>query len=186
MSILLPPGTYTVKLSAAGSELSQPLIVRKDPNSGGTEADIVNQTAMLQELWKDLDEASRMVNQIELIRSQLLKLDTTATAVKSAAGTLNQKLIEIEDSLVQRKLTGQGQDGVRWPPKLLSKINYLAGGLASSDYGPTKQQGEVQFLLKRQLAEVRQRLNRVLNEDLTAFDKLLVDNNVGTAIKRTP
>jgi hypothetical protein len=36
MSILLPPGTYTVKLSAAGSELSQPLIVSKDPNSGGT------------------------------------------------------------------------------------------------------------------------------------------------------
>ena len=70
--------------------------------------------------------------------------------------------------------------------KLLSKLNYLAGGLASSDYAPTKQQGEVHLLLKRQLAEVRQRLNRVLNEDLTAFDKLLVDNNAGTVIKRTP
>ena len=85
-----------------------------------------------------------------------------------------------------RKLTGQGQDTVRWPPKLLSKINYLAGGVASSDFGPTTQQVAVQALFKQQLAELRQRLDDVLNRDLTAFDKLLLDNNVKTSIKRTP
>ena len=55
MSILLPPGTYTVKLSAGGAESSQPLVVRKDPNSGGTEADINAQIAMmldLRKIWK--------------------------------------------------------------------------------------------------------------------------------------
>jgi hypothetical protein len=44
----------------------------------------------------------------------------------------------------------------------------------------------VHFLFKGQLAELRQRLEAVLNKDLTAFDKLLLDNNVGTRIKRTP
>jgi hypothetical protein len=184
MTILLPPGTYTVKLSVAGQELTQPLIVKKDPNSGGTEADIAAQTSMMIELWKDLDSGARMVNQIELIRSQLAQLTTTAAQVKSAAEALDQKLIGIEENLIQRKATGQGQDTVRWPPKLLTKINYLAGGLASSDFGPTKQQREVQELFKQQLAELRQRLDDVLNKDLTAFDKLLVDNNVGTTIKR--
>ncbi|HEU4435140.1 MAG TPA: hypothetical protein VFR51_17265, partial [Pyrinomonadaceae bacterium] len=186
MTILLPPGTYTVRLSAAGQELTQPLIVKKDPNSTGTEADIAVQAAMLQELWKDLDNAARMVNQIELIRSQLLKLTTAATPVRSAADTLDKKLVAIEDALIQRKLTGQGQDTVRWPPKLLTKINYLAGGLASGDFGPTKQQREVHELFKQRLAELRQRLDEVLNKDLTAFDKLLVDNTAGTTIKRTP
>jgi hypothetical protein len=44
----------------------------------------------------------------------------------------------------------------------------------------------VHALFKQQLAELRQRLDQVLNKDLTAFDKLLVDNNVGTVIKRRP
>ena len=47
------------------------LVVRKDPNSAGTEADINTQMAMLFELRKDLESAADMVNQIEVIRSQL-------------------------------------------------------------------------------------------------------------------
>jgi photosystem II stability/assembly factor-like uncharacterized protein len=184
LSILLPPGTYTVKLSAAGQELRQPLIVRKDPNSGGAEADINSQTTMMLELRTDLESGSRMVNQIELIRSQLLKLIAApdSAPAKSAAEALDQKLIDIEENLIQRKLTGQGQDTVRWPPKLLAKIGYLASGLASGDFAPTKQQREVHALLKQQLAGLRQRLDDVLSKDLTTFNKLLVDNNIKTVI----
>jgi hypothetical protein len=180
-SILLPPGNYTVKLLVAGQELSQPLIVKKDPNSGGTDADIAAQNAMMLELWKDIDTAARMINQIEVLRSQLEKVDVPA--VKSAVDGFDKKLIEIQETLIQRKLTGQGQDAVRWPPKLLTKINYLANGLASGDFGPTKQQREVQALLKQQLAEQKQRMDEVLKQDLPAFNKVLADNNVKIVIK---
>jgi hypothetical protein len=43
MSVLMPPGTYTVKLTVDGVESKQQLIVKKDPNSEGTEADIASQ-----------------------------------------------------------------------------------------------------------------------------------------------
>ena len=184
LSILMPPGTYNVKLLAGGQVLSQPLVVKKDPNSGGTDADIAAQTAMMLDLRKDLESGSQMVNQIEFIRSQVEKVD--AAPVKTAADAFNKKLIEIEENLIQLRLTGQGQDTVRWPPKLLTKINYLAGGLASGDFGPTKQQREVQALLKPQLVELRQRLDVVLNRDLPAFNKLLSDNNIKTVIKPNP
>jgi hypothetical protein len=187
MSILLPPGTYTVKLSAAGQEFTQPLVVKKDPNSGGSEADIMAQTAMMLELRKELETGSGMVNQIEVIRSQLYKLTSDATpastTVKSAVDDLDKKLIEIEDELIQRKLTGQGQDTARWPPKLLTKINYLANGLSSGDFPPTKQQREVLQLFKEQMTGLRQRLDQILNRDLTEFNKLLADNNIKTVIK---
>jgi hypothetical protein len=55
MALLAPPGTYTVKLSVDGQELSQPLIVVRDPNAGGTDADIQKQMAMLFDLRKDLE-----------------------------------------------------------------------------------------------------------------------------------
>jgi hypothetical protein len=182
MTILMPPGNYTVKLSVAGQNLAQPLILKKDPNSSGTEADISEQTTMMLELRKDLETGAQMVNQIEFIRSQLLQLTSVSTSLKSAADDLDKKLIEIEENLIQRRATGQGQDTVRWPPKLLGKINYLAGGLASGDFAPTKQQREVHALFKQQLTALRQQLDAVLDQDLMALNKLLTDSNIKTIL----
>jgi DNA repair exonuclease SbcCD ATPase subunit len=206
MSILLPPGNYTVKLLVGGRELSQPLIVKKDPNSTGTEADIAAQNEMLSELRRNLDTAADMINQIEIIRSQLNSITTILTArtdssasdgsggsdsstqyadLKSAANTLDAKLVEIEDDLIQRKLTGQGQDSVRWPPKLLTKINYLASGLAGADFGPTNQQREVHAQFKQQLATLRNRLDEVLSRDVSAFNRRLQENRIQNVITST-
>jgi len=193
LSILMPPGTYTVKLVVGGQELSQQqLVMKKDPNSGGTEADLMTQHTMMLELQKNIESGSQMVNQIEFIRSQLDKLSATlekstnSVSVKSALEDLDKKLIDIEENLIQRKATGQGQDTVRWPPKLLTKLNYLANGLASGDFGPTKQQREVQALFKEQLGGLQNRLDGVLKQDLPAFNKLLTDNNIKDVIKPTP
>ena len=70
ISVLQLPGTYTVVLEANGQEYSQELTVLKDPNSEGTLAEIVEQTAMVEEIQQDLESAAEMVNQIELIRQQ--------------------------------------------------------------------------------------------------------------------
>src|SRR5262245_43814379 len=107
MSLLFPPGSYTVKLIVDGKESSQPLIVKKDPSSGGTEADILAQSEMLAELRLDLDAAADMVNQIEIIRSQLDQMRTLlptvadSAAVRSAADDLDKKLLDVEDNLIQ-------------------------------------------------------------------------------------
>ena len=192
MSLLLPPGTYTVKLTVGDQERAQPLIVKKDPNSEGTEAMITAQMQMLQELRQELDSGAEMVNQIEFMRAQLYQLTnvvsggSNASAIKTATDDLDKKLIDIEENLIQRRLTGQGQDTVRWPPKLLTKINYLANGLAGSDFGPTNQQREVHALLKEQLTTLRQRLDGVINTDLVAFNKLLRDRGVQNIIGRLP
>ena len=191
MSVLLPPGPYTVKLSAGTQELSQPLIVKKDPNSEGSEADIQTQTEMLLDLRKDLETAAGMINQIEAMRSQLYSLTGILegeqnASLRKSADELDKKLTDVEDNLIQRKLTGQGQDTVRWPPKLISKISYLGGGLSGSDFGPTTQQREVQALLKAQLATERARLDELTSKDLDAFNKQLRDRNIPNVIARAP
>jgi len=192
LSLLMPPGTYTVKLSAGGQELSQPLIVKKDPNSGGSEADMQAQSLMLAQLRKDLESASDMVNQIEIIRSQLdstralLPAGEIAAPIKSAADALDKKLIEVEDKLIQRKLTGSGQDGTRWPAELITKFTYLASGLGSSDFGPTTQQREVQAKLEDQLAALSKQFEAAAATDVAAFNKLLRDRGVQNIITGSP
>ena len=185
MSLLVPPGTYTVKLTLDGQEFSQPLTVLKDPNVAGNDGDIQKQTAMLFDLRKDLESAADMVNQIESIRGQLENLKSllrgNAEALSAADG-LDKKLIDIEDNLIQRKFTGQGQDTVRFPPKLISKINYLAGGVNSGDFPPTTQQGEVHTMFKAQLASLRKRLEDVVSTDLGNFNRMLREKNIGNVI----
>jgi hypothetical protein len=158
--------------------------------------------AMLFELRKDLETAADLVNQIEIIRSQLAGITTlldpgsAATpaaaslssgefgAIKKAADELDKKLIDVEENLIQRRLTGQGQDTARWPPKLISKINYLANGIGSGDFQPTSQHREVYALLKAQLTTQRSKLDEVVSKDLDAFNKLLRDRGIQNVVPR--
>jgi len=145
---------------------------------------------MLMALRKDLDSAAEMVNQIEFMRAQLYHLNATmgtdGSASKSAADELDKKLSDIEESLIQPRLTGQGQDTVRWPPKLLTKINYLANGLAGSDFGPTNQQREVQALLHGQFMTLRSRLDEVVKTDVANFNKLVREFGIQAISSGTP
>jgi hypothetical protein len=188
ISILAPPGSYTVKLSAGGRELTQPLTVLKDPHSGGTAEDIQEQMKVLFELREDITRAADMVHRIEIIRSQIRDLSDIVddASIQRAGLDLNQKLVNLEMNLVDLRLTGQGQDGVRFGSKLISKIGYLARGLASGDFKPTDQQIEVQKILEGRLEEASRRLDELLEKDVAEFNRLLRDNDVPNIVSRLP
>jgi len=126
------------------------------------------------------------VNRIEIARSQiegLIKLVEDDVVVK--AGTeLDQKLIDLEMNLVDLRLTGGGQDGVRFASKLIGKINYLANGLASADFKPTDQQLEVRKILGDQLRAHLAALDGLLSRELGAFNDLLRKRNVPNVVVR--
>jgi len=192
LTLMAPPGTYTVELGVGDQKLTQPLLVRKDPHSGGTEADIEGQYAFLLDVRKDLEAAGDMVNVIESLRAQLgaltplLDKETSDPSLRSAAQALETKLVDVEDGLIQRKLTGRGQDGTRWPAQLVSKLVYLASGVGSSDFRPTDAEKEVDVLLKQRLAETRARFDQILGMDLLAFNDLLRERKVPNVIARAP
>ena len=183
MTVLMPPGTYTVKLMVDGQEAgSQSLTVLKDPNDGTSEADINRQTAMLLDLRKDLESAADMVNQIETMRAQLIKLRADHPDVQQSADDLEKKLTDIEDGLIQRKYSGQGQDTTRFGSRLIGKMGYLGGGIAGGDFPPNKQQQEVHAMFRSQLADLRKRLDAVAGTDLSNFNKMLRDKNISPVI----
>ena len=188
--MLAPPGNYTVKLMAGGKELTQPLTVRKDPSSGGSESDIQTQTAMLRDLQKDLEMVADMVSTIEIVRGQLVGLTTLteggrdAETVKQAADRLEKNLLEVEDKLIQRKFTGQGQDTTRWPAMMVSKLSYLFNGIAGSDHAPTTQAREVHQELKKQIAALHKQFGESISKDLADLNKTLRDRGIQNVIAR--
>jgi photosystem II stability/assembly factor-like uncharacterized protein len=186
LAILAPPGTYTVQLNAGGKQITQKLEVRKDPNSGGSDADIRQQFAMLTELARDIDQAADAINQIELVRSQLSHLPRLVAdaEIRKAAADLDRKLIDLESNLIELRITGRGQDGVRWGAKLQSKLVYLANGLMSGDFAPTNQQLEVQKDLEGRLRTLTSDLETLFSRDVAGFNEQLRGRNLPTIVTR--
>ena len=186
LSILAPPGRYTVKLSVGGREFTQPLTVIKDPHSEGSEAEIQTQVATLFELRRAMDRAADVVNGIEVARSQIERVAEAVQDqdVRAAAADLSQKLIAVEQNLVDLRLTGP--PGHTWESRLARKLSYLASQLASADYKPTDQQLEVKELLEQRLVASEQQFKALRERELPAFNQLLRQRNVPHTITTGP
>ncbi len=190
--VVAPPGSYTVTLEVAGQEYTQQLQLLKDPNSEGTEQDIAAQTAMLLELRDDMNTAADMINGIEWVRRQTYDLVAVledqggAEEIVTAAEELDTKLIGVEQNLIQMKLTGTGQDGIRWPAMLVGKLGHLANAVATADFPPTDQAREVHALLREGLQRHQGELDEVLRTDLVEFNRMLGERELAPVIAGRP
>ena len=178
-SILQQPGTYTVTLRVGGETFTESLEVRKDPNSDGTLADIAQQIATLEDMWADADSTAGLINRIESVRRQVLDTRDLLNErggnddIVAAAEALDRSLIEVEEGLFQMRTTGTGQDGVRYPSRLMERLGYLFNTTSIADFRPTDQAGEVHVILKERLALIAGALDAVLDDDLEEFNRMI-------------
>jgi hypothetical protein len=187
INILTPPGTYQVTLKIGGRDYSQPLAVRKDPHSGGTEEDIQTQMRVLTDLRNGLNTAVDAVNQLEYIRAQVQTVMRSQPAgdLRRAAEELHGKLTDLEMNLIDLRLTG-AQDGVRYAAKLLSRFNYLANGVGGNDFRPTDQQLEVAGLLQERLKGHVATLGTLVERDVATLNLMLQRQSAGQVVTRLP
>jgi hypothetical protein len=184
LAMLAPPGTYTVKLAVAGQEQTRSLVLRKDPNTAGSDADVAAQTKVLIEVRDQVTQVADLINRAERVRGQLLSLsrtmedDDTGKAVKNAADALDAKIVAAEEPLHQMRQTGRGQDLLRYPGKLIDHLMFLASGLSFADFAPTASQMEAHEELKKETAARRAEMNDVLSKEVAAFNRFLTDRGV--------
>jgi len=69
-----PPGHYTVRLTAAGQTLTQPLVVRRDPRIHATDADLARQFGLARQIQAERVRVSAARAQADSIRKQLSAL----------------------------------------------------------------------------------------------------------------
>ena len=171
----MPPGMYTVRLRAAGRTMDQPLRVIKDPNSAGTHEDIVAQVAFLREVREDVVAAGEAVHRVEALRVQLATMARFAQDddVSVAIAALEDRLVALQMEMVDLRLTGQGQDGVRFGATLLQKIGYLSGAISVADFRPTDQELEVKELLGQRLRAHLDALDSIMAGEVAALNEML-------------
>jgi hypothetical protein len=181
ISILRPPGEYSVRLTVDGQAFTQPLTVLKDPNTAGSEADIAAQVAFLEAVREDVVTAGESVRRVEVLRIQLQTLlrFTDDDEVKEAATELAQKLEDLQMVMVDLRLTGQGQDGVRFGAQLLQKLGYLTRNVSVVDFPPTDQDLEVQRILHTRLNEHLAAVDAVVSGDVADLNDMLRSKGLG-------
>jgi len=84
------PGTYVVKLTVGVKELTQKLVVKKDPHSVGSIEGIEAQVKVLLEIHDNRKSVAKMINKIEWIRKQIYDLQEILEGDKNAHQILNK------------------------------------------------------------------------------------------------
>jgi hypothetical protein len=192
LSVLMPPGRYTVRLTAAGKTMTQPLEVLKDPNETVTALDMTASAELLKKVQADMTTSADMLLAIEGVRAQLDSLaaqiggNSSMADVRAQGDSVGRKFVVVEGNLIDVRMTGRGQDEVRYPAKLGAQLNYLAGGIAASDFAPAAQQQKVGQVLAKQVRDTHAALQSLINTDLAKFNTLLRSRGLKTIDATVP
>ena len=188
LAVRHPPGTYTVTLEVGDEAFTQELNVLQDPSSDGTMESIRAQLSLHEEIRNDYDAAADAINRIEWLRRQLYDLvdvlqdQGSAADLIESAGNLDDALITIEEDLMQLRTTGTGQDGVRYPAKVLGKLRHLSNSVNSADFSQTDQHGEVHLVLREILMNARAQLDDLVEDGLANFNRILAERGLNPLI----
>ena len=174
---LVLPGNYTVRLIVDGAPaLEQKFLVRKDPRTDATPADLIAQYKLLMQIRDRTTDANDAVRTVRYVRAQLdaraKELGADSVQFRPLARALDAKASEVEAKVYQVK-NQSGQDPLNYPIKVNNQIAALAGVVGSTEARPTKQSVEVFNILNKELETYLVELRKVWQELLPPVDEFL-------------
>jgi photosystem II stability/assembly factor-like uncharacterized protein len=166
-----PPGKYTVRLTADGKTVSQPLVVKRNPWHEATDADLQAQFALAIQLRDKVSEANNAVIQIRDVKRQVTDRLTKSQdpQLKAAGDKLDKDLSAVEEEIYQVR-NQSGQDPLNFPIKINNRIASLLGVVSSADAKPIASAYPIFTDLNGELKVQTDRLMKALNADLPAFN----------------
>jgi photosystem II stability/assembly factor-like uncharacterized protein len=177
------PGRYQVRLTAGGTTLTRPFELRKDPRIATTDEDFAKQLALLTEIRDRLTATHDAIARLRTVRDQAKTAAERAKGTEAekpiadAAGALSKRLTEVEESLYQTK-SRSSQDPLNFPIRLNNKLAALASTVASADAAPTEPSYAVYRDLSARIDAELAKLDRVMAEDVPAFNRLVREKEV--------
>jgi DNA-binding protein H-NS len=189
---MIVPGTYTVRLTVDGKSQTQTFEIVKDPRLATSRDDFDKQLALALQIRDKLSQTNQAVVDIREAKKQLaeyaarLKDDATQKKVVDAANDLIKRLSAVEEELYQVK-NQSSQDPLNYPIKLNNRVAALLGVVMGTDAAPTKQSYTVYEGLASEVNAQLRAADKLLTDDLGAFNKLVRDSNVpAVVVKRKP
>jgi hypothetical protein len=185
---LVPPGAYTVGVSIGTISATQTVDVQEDPRIQSSATDRLAWYEASREaarLWGRADAANKaaesLKKQLTTLQESLEKRDDKPAAVViSAVKALAEKV----DGLARRfsRQTPLGFAGAPLsedPDPLVARARGLYLAVSSITAAPTAQQKDMLPRTARELDAAAAALNEVIEKDMPALNRLLVDHGLG-------
>lgn len=172
----MAPGLYTVKMTAgSNAPISYQYVVKPDPRSAATEADLVEQTRLGLQVRDKVTKANEGVIEIRNLKTDLKDRATKMTANTTfgpLVKTFADSLSAVEDSLYQTK-NQSGQDPLNYPIRLNDQIGGLMSFVSSGERRPPKQAYDVFNVLSPLLGTQIARMERIIASELPKVNAAL-------------
>jgi hypothetical protein len=177
----VPPGRYTVRLTADGRKLTAPVVVKRNPwLTDVTDADLRAQYAFGKRVRAKANEANVAVIAIRRVKAQLADRQKKAAddaALKSTGATLTTNASAVEENIYQVR-NQSGQDPLNFPIKVNNRLATLLSMSERGDGAPTNNMPEIFGILTTELKGYTDRLAEVWKTDLVAVNKELARLNL--------
>ncbi|MEP6765081.1 MAG: glycosyl hydrolase, partial [Gemmatimonadaceae bacterium] len=172
----MEPGTYKVTMTAGNNApVSAEFVVKRDPRSSATDADLMEQTRFALQVRDRITQANEGVITIRNLKREMderaPKMAST-TEFADLVKTFSTKLGTVEDSLYQTK-NQSGQDPLNYPIRLNDQMGGLMSFVAGGERRPPKQSYDVYAVLGPKLDAEIARLERVIATDLPKVNAML-------------
>jgi hypothetical protein len=170
------PGTYQVRLTAAGKTLTQTAEVMPRPNGPATAADLKAQFDLLASIRDQLSENHEAVMAIRDVRDQVKDLGARAErlgkgdGLKKSGAELVKKLVAMELELTNPAIKAD-EDDLNYEPQLDHDWVSLAYIVSSADRKPTAGSAKYYDVLRARQEEALGRWRALLAGDVAAFSR---------------
>ncbi len=180
------PGSYTARLTAAGTTSTVPFRVLPDPRSSATQAELEAQVALGLRIRDAISEVTRGVRRVQLVRKQLLDRNALlggepALAARTKTLAESSTVLAARLDALERRLQNPdakiAYDVLAQPggAQLYSRLSPLLGWATGGGGAPT--QG-----VQEEFARQRKELDGVLGDLATALADVEKQNAEATAL----
>jgi photosystem II stability/assembly factor-like uncharacterized protein len=191
---LVLPGSYTVKIAAAGKEATQTVVVEDDPRiavSDPVRKEWYEAQLEAGRIWAKADAADKAVKsikkQLEELKASLDKKKDTPEAVARSVKDLLDKAAPLARTLSSDAPLGfAGAPLAADPEPLLPRARSLGFGLAAFTGAPTPQQRMVIERTSRSVDEAAAAIKALQQTDVPALNKLVYESGIGRIDAGTP
>jgi photosystem II stability/assembly factor-like uncharacterized protein len=190
------PGTYTVQLSVNGKQLSEPMVVQRDPNSEATDQTISDEVAFGREVLGEYNRVADMINQLEWDSKQAMDFKAMLTDLGDPDHLLEEtvsletKIISLEDKLFQIHVTSASiEEGISMPMKLYERMAALVEAVmhgnatgGGAGFAPTEAEIAVNKTYQQELAECQREFKQLTDKEVPAFNERVKQSHLVAAI----
>ena len=177
------PGSYKVHLNTGGATQTQEFEILPDPRAEATVAGMQKQHDFITAVNETVDRAHKSIEKIRKVNDQLdafvkqYKGNEATEDLVEKAKEMKEGFGEIEKALYQTQ-NRSGQDPLNFPIRLTNKLAHLNSLVSLDDFPPTEQDIAVQQELSREIESQLNAFDKMVDEEITAFNKAFNDLNL--------